>query len=216
MGCASGPRRHVEEAVTEGLEVSIRSWDALPNAPLQVAGPVTAELVARGIGDFRAAARYVQALPYGRTANRADFGAVLREGRGTCSTKHALRAALAHEQQQPVTLTLGIYDMHERNTPGVGLVLARHRLASLPEAHCYLTYLETRVDVTRAGADPAEPIAQLRHEETIVPEQIGAYKVALHRRWMQDWVHDNTATLDGRSFEEVWRIREECIAALAQ
>jgi hypothetical protein len=33
---------------------------------------------------------------------------------------------------------------------------------------------------------------------------------------MQDWVRNNTAVVKARSFEEVWRIREECIAALAQ
>lgn len=118
----------------------MRSWDALPNVPLQFDGPVTAALIARGISDFRAAGRYLQALPYGRTANRADFGAVLREGRGTCSTKHALLATLAHEA------------------------------ATARDAH-------------------------LGH---------------------QHWVSKNAETIEGRTFEEVWRIREECIGALAQ
>jgi hypothetical protein len=194
----------------------MRSWDALPNVPLRVAGPVTAEFMARGITNFQAAGRYLQALPYGRTANRADFSAVLHEGKGTCSTKHALLATLAHEQQLPVVLTLGIYDMHEHNTPGVGVVLARYGLASLPEAHCYLTYNGTRIDVTRSGADPTEPIARFLYEGAIVPEQIGAYKVALHHQYLQEWVRDNPETLKGRGFKDIWQIREECIAALAQ
>jgi hypothetical protein len=177
---------------------------------------VTAAFIARGITDFQAVGRYLQALPYGRTANRADFGAVLHEGRGTCSTKHALLATLAHEQQLPVILTLGIYDMHEHNTPGVGVVLARYGLASLPEAHCYLTYRGTRIDVTRSGAEPMEPITRFLYEEAIVPEQIGAYKVTLHRQCMQEWVRNHPETVKGRSFEDVWQIREECIAALAQ
>jgi len=194
----------------------MRSWDALPDAPLKFASSVTAEFMARGIANFQGAGRYLQALPYGRTANRADFSAVLHEGRGTCSTKHALLATLAHEQHLPVMLTLGIYEMHEHNTPGVGVVLARYGLAFLPEAHCYLTYRGTRIDVTRSGAEPAQPIARFLHEEAIVPEQIGPYKVTLHRQCMQDWVRNNTAVVKARSFEEVWRIREECIAALAQ
>jgi hypothetical protein len=194
----------------------MRSWDALPNVPLRVTGLVTAEFMARGITNFQAAGRYLQALPYGRTANRADFSAVLHEGRGTCSTKHALLATLAHEQQLPVVLTLGIYDMHEHNTPGVGVVLARYGLASLPEAHCYLTYSGTRIDVTRSGADPTEPITRFLHEEAIVSEQIGVYKVTLHRQRMQEWVCNNPETVKGRSFEDIWQMREECIAALAQ
>jgi hypothetical protein len=176
---------------------------------------VSAEVIARGISDFQMAGRYLQALPYGRTADRADFGAVLREGKGTCSTKHALLAALAHEQNLPVVLTLGIYNMHEGNTPGVGAVLTRYGLTSLPEAHCYLTYHGRRIDITRSGAEPIEPITQFLYEETILPEQIGDHKVTLHRQYMQQWVN-HAETVRERSVEEMWRIREECIAALAQ
>ena len=192
------------------------SWEVLPQVALQSAGRVSTEFITRGLTDFRAAGRYLHGLPYGRTVDRADFRAVLREGKGTCSTKHALLAALAHEQDLPVVLTLGLYVMHERNTPGVGMVLTRYDLASLPEAHCYLTYAGRRIDVTRSGAEPTELITPLLYEEAIVPEQIGDYKVTLHRQYMQTWVHTNAEEVRGRSFEEVWRIREECIAALAQ
>jgi hypothetical protein len=192
------------------------SWEVLPQVALQSVGPLSAEFIARGIPDFRAAGRYLQGLPYGRTEDRADFWAVLCEGKGTCSTKHALLAALAREQDLPVVLTLGIYAMHERNTPGVGAVLTRYGLTALPEAHCYLTYEGRRIDVTRSGAEPTEPIAQWLYEEAIVPEQIGDYKVTLHRQYLQTWVTANAERVRRRSFEEVWRIREECIAALAQ
>jgi hypothetical protein len=192
------------------------SWDVLPHVFLKPVGPLSAEIIARGVPDFRAAGRYLQALPYGRTADRADFRAVLREGKGTCSTKHALLAALAREQDLPVILILGIYDMHEGNTPGVGAVLTRYGLTSLPEAHCYRMYERRRIDVTRSGAEPMEPITQLLYEETIIPEQIGDYKVTLHRQYMQHWVNNQTEMVRGRSFEDMWRIREECIAALAQ
>lgn len=194
----------------------MRSWEALPNLPLRpAAGPLTAAVMARGLTDFRAAGHYVQRLPYGRTARRDDFEAVLREGKGTCSTKHALLAALAREQELAVTLRLGIYEMHERNTPGVGPVLARHGLASIPEAHCYLTYEAERIDITRADTDPAEPIVRFLHEEAITPAQIGDYKVALHRRFLRHWMTNNAQMIDGRSFEAIWRIREACITALA-
>jgi hypothetical protein len=194
----------------------MRSWDALPNIPLKPAGPLTAEIMARGITDFRAAGHYVQALPYGRTTNRADFRAILCEQKGTCSTKHAFLATLAHEQKLAIVLTLGIYEMHERNTPGVGAILTRHGLAYLPEAHCYLTYAAMRIDITRAGMISAEPITQFLHEEAIVPEQIGDYKVTVHQQYMRDWVTSCGDMVGGRSFTDMWGIREECIAALAQ
>ena len=192
------------------------SWDVLPHVPLQDVGPVSRECITRGINDFQAAGRALQALPYGRTGDRADFRAVWREGKGTCSTKHALLVALAHEQGLPVALTLGIYAMHERNTPGVGDVLSRYGLASLPEAHCYLTYAGRRIDITRSGAEPTEPITQLLHEETIMPQQIGDYKITLHRQYMQTWVTTHAEAVKGRSVEDMWRIREACIAALGQ
>jgi hypothetical protein len=194
----------------------MNSWDALPHVPLQAAGPVSTEFIAHGIIDFQAAGRFLQGLPYGRTKDRADFRAVLREGKGTCSTKHALLAALAHEQGLPVVLTLGIYAMHERNTPGVGAVLTPYGLASLPEAHCYLTYAGRRIDITRSGVEPTEPITQLLHEESIAPEQIGDYKVTLYRHYMQTWVNTNAKEVRGRSVEDMWQIREECIAALGE
>jgi hypothetical protein len=43
----------------------MRSWNALPNVPLRVAGPVTAEFIACGITNFQAAGRDRQGLPYG-------------------------------------------------------------------------------------------------------------------------------------------------------
>src|SRR5215813_2060548 len=118
----------------------MHSWQALPANPLKPAGQSTADFVVRGITDFRSAGRYLHQLPYGRNSNRADFRLVLPEGRGTCSTKHALLAELACEQNLPIVLTLGIYEMHEWNTPGTGKVLDQYGLSFIPEAHCYLTY----------------------------------------------------------------------------
>src|SRR5713226_4415697 len=193
----------------------MQSWPALPDIPLQPAGQIVADFIARGITDFRAAGRCLHHLPYGRNSDRSDFRLVLPEGRGTCSTKHALLAELAREQDLPVVLALGIYEMNERNTPGVGVVLNRYGLQHIPEAHCYLRYEGVRIDITRSGADPTEPINRFLHEEAIIPEQIGDYKVQLHQRFLRSWLA-NTEMVGGRSFAEIWKIREECIAALAQ
>lgn len=195
-------------------EVRLCSWEVLPQAQIESLGPISIEFIAQGVGDFRAAGRHVALLAYGRTSNRADFTAVLRERRGTCSTKHALLAALALEQKLPATLTLGIYEMNERNTPGVGAVLEAHGLASILEAHCYLTHEGMRVDVTRSRAAPASMI--FLHEEAIAPEQIGDYKVSLHRQFLKQWMDRNAVAAGQRSLEELWRIREACIAALTQ
>jgi hypothetical protein len=191
----------------------MRSDDALPAAPLGGDGPLTRRFRELGVGDFRAAARWVRDLPYGRITDRSDPTRVLDEERGTCTTKHALLAILASEMAIDVVLTLGIYAMCEANTPGVGRVLERHGLAAIPEAHCYLTHRGERIDVTR-DVVAAEPIGALLHEEPITPAQIGDYKIALHRRVLGDWAA-RAPEARGRSLDEMWTIREACITALS-
>ena len=182
--------------------------ERLPNSALDGRARLGAAFVALGDRDYHAAARRVHRLPYGRNADRADYRLVLEEGRGTCSTKHALLAALAGEHGLAVELRLGIYEMDGENTPGVGPVLARYGLDAVPEAHCYLAYRGTRVDLTRAGA--TAPVKNFLYEETIEPDGIGAHKVGIHRRFVRGWAAER-----GLDPERGWRIREECIAALA-
>ena len=79
----------------------------------------------------------MHSLPYGRNSDRSDWRLILKEGRGTCSTKHALLADLARENLRHVVPVLGVYDVDEGNTPGIGTVLERHGIPCVPEAHCY-------------------------------------------------------------------------------
>ena len=185
---------------------------SLIDKPLTAEGPITRLFRAAGAHDFAGAALHVLGLPYGRVTDRSRFWLVLEEGRGTCTTKHATLAELAREQGIEVQLMLGIYEMSEGNTPGVGRVLSVHGLSCIPEAHCYLRCQGERIDMT--GVSPgAAPIERFLHEERITVEQIGAYKNDLHRRFLRDWI-TRTETVRGRTLDDVWRIREECIAAL--
>jgi hypothetical protein len=192
---------------------AVHSWEVLEPIILQPAGTVTAAFMAVRVHDFKAAAGYINRLPYGRNTNPSDLLAVIREGRGTCSTKHALLSRLAQEQNLDVALFIGIYEMNQRNTPGVGAVLEKHGLESLPEAHCYLRSSLREIDVTReAKRQPLEQITHFLHEEEITPDQIGAYKVSVHRSFLKQWIAHRTAI--GHTLDDLWRIREECIAAL--
>jgi hypothetical protein len=42
-------------------------------------------------------------------------------------------------------------------------MLRKHGLASVPEAHCYITHNDVRIDVTRDAVNPAESIARFLH-----------------------------------------------------
>lgn len=189
--------------------------DALPEFPLAMRGPASEAAMRHGLRSFRALAEAVWRLPYGRNSDRANPLLVLDEGRGTCSTRHALLAMVAEEHGIPAgQLTLGIYLMDESNTPGVGETLAAHGLEAIPEAHCYLVAGNARVDLTHppGTAAPAAP-TRFIHEEPIVAAQIGAYKVARHREMMARWLADGGGR-PGMPLEEAWAAREACIAAL--
>jgi len=192
------------------------SWNAVSAVLLQRPGEISAAFAQFGVDDYRAAARYVAILPYGRNRTVTDALIVLREGRGTCSTKHALLRRLAAEQDLGVALILGIYEMSAQNTLGVEGVLRKYGLSTLPEAHCYLRIGSKRIDLTRVSHE-GQRLQPLRflHEEEIDPEQVGSYKFDLHRRFLKQWVTETGAN-GCRSLQELWRIREECIVALSR
>lgn len=186
----------------------------LPQFAIQPRSGVSQQFFERGITDFHSAVLHVGYLPYGTNSDRADYRLVVTEGVGTCSTKHALLAQLAMEQEvSGIQLVVGIYEMNERNTPGVGAVLEGNGLDSLPEAHCYLMYEGERSDVTRLGVS-GEPIAAFLKEVPILPEQIGSYKQQLHRDALPGWIAQKgyASHLDA---EQLWSIREACIRALS-
>ena len=88
-----------------------------------------------GAATFEDLALHVRRLPYRRTLASEDAYQILREGCGTCSSKHRLLAITAREAgRTDVQLTVGIYRMSEANTPGVGSVLANAGLTYVPEA----------------------------------------------------------------------------------
>jgi len=193
----------------------VYAYDALPIALIKDRGPVSAAFLRLRIHDFRSAGQYIRDLSYGRNAATSDMLAVLNEGKGTCSTKHALLKALAGEQGLPIRLMLGIYEMDARNTPGIRQVLEEHKLPCIPEAHCYLVHRGRRIDVTRNLDDQEpEPISAFLVEEEITTEQIGEYKRRWHQAFMRQWLHQRNL-LDSDA-DQLWRIREECIAALSR
>jgi hypothetical protein len=126
-----------------------------------------------------------------------------------------LLKALAGEQSLPIRLMLGIYEMTARNTPGIGRILEAHHLPCIPEAHCYLVHQGWRIDVTRnLDSQDSEPIAAFLIEQEIATDQIGEYKRCWHQAFMRQWLQRRAVINFG--FDQLWRIREECIAALSR
>jgi len=164
-----------------------------------------------GFAHFEELAGHLRALPYGRVATDADFPAVLTQRRGTCSTKHRLLAAVAHDcGHRDVRLTVGIYLMSGANTPAVAATLGAAGLAEIPEAHCYLSLGGTRADFTGLPPCPQSPFDALVAEHDVAPAALSGRKPQLHRAFMASWARDR-----GIDPEHAWAVREACIAALA-
>jgi hypothetical protein len=169
------------------------------------------EVRSRGFESFEHLAEYVRKLPYRRTSNAQDSAAVLRQGCGTCSAKHQFLAAVAQDcGHTEVQLMVGIYEMSENNTPGIGAVLNEASLTSIPEAHCYLSIEGERFDFTGLSVGHSSPFAALLADYVVSPANLPQIKVVLHKEAIAAWASDR-----GISKEAAWATREACIAALA-
>jgi hypothetical protein len=179
--------------------------------PLTGNGPLSSAVRALGLESFAEVAEIIRRLPYGRLADDQDPTAILHEHRGTCSSKHRFLAALAHECGHPeVSLMIGFYEMSERNTPGVGSVLARAGVDAIPEAHCYLMYEGRRYDFTGLSPGQVSPFDSLIGERPVAPDDLPSVKLKCHQEAIDRW-----AAKIGLNFERAWQLREQCIASLA-
>lgn len=188
--------------------------DKLFNFDLSNRSQLSQELLNLGISNFNDALIYIQNLPYGRNSNRSDYSLILKEQKGTCSTKHAFLAALAKQEgKSEIKLYVGIYKMYEKNTPGVAGVLEKWQLPYVPEAHCYLKINDTIVDVTKNNNSNISFKSSLLFEEEILSHQIGDYKVMLHQTFLKSWLTSDAILYD---FKTLWQIREACIISLSK
>jgi len=179
--------------------------------PLRVRHPLCDAVIAAGFDRLDQLAVHVQGLPYRRPLQQSHPLAVLREGCGTCSSKHLLLARVAQASGRfDVMLTVGVYDMDEDNTPGVGQVLAKAGVPSLPEAHCYLTVDHQRLDFTGLPRGRRSVFSALVQEHFPSPDALIERKAAVHRQAIADW-----AQRQGMNTDQAWALREACIEALS-
>jgi hypothetical protein len=168
------------------------------------------------ITDFAAALKYIQHLPFGRNSKDGSLMRVMDEKRGTCSTKNALLHTLCMENgKQGFDLTLGIFNMDAENTPEVQPVLRKYRLPYIPEAQVYLKNKTSIIDATYPKAHTSW-IKAIVSEQEIESNEIGAYKVKYHRNYLDKWRKESKdKSIIKYSVDQLWDIREECIAALS-
>jgi len=189
--------------------------DALsPTHVLDSSLPLSSLARSHKLFDWSALVAHVRLLPYGRNSSRSDLSTVLKEGVGSCSSKHAFLAQVAIENEiKDITLVLGVYKMSQANTPGIGKLIDAAGLTYIPEAHCYLRIAGKPIDVTNSSSNIDKVIVDLLEEKEIRPEFVAHDKPAYHRNYIDQWVIANTISLSG---DEVWSIREQCIKRLSE
>jgi hypothetical protein len=175
---------------------------------------ITSAFLALGIVDFQTAVEKIRQLPYGRISDRNNPMLVVAEQRGTCSSKHALLARLAHENgRSEVQLIEILFEMNQVNTPVIGHILDAYALASIPELHNYLQIGNTAVDATAAHFSDKYNTYRII-EYPISPFRSADEKINSHKNHINNWRAKNTSAYRYTA-QQIWDIREECIAALS-
>jgi len=137
---------------------------------------------------------------------------VFKEQKGACSTKQALLYKSAMENNIPnVQLILSMYRMTQKNTPALGDVIYGTGLEYIPEAHCYLKENGKRKDLTSNTSDFDQIRDDIIFETEIMPEDIVNKKVKIHQDFLREWIVENAPLV---TFDEIWKLREECIRQL--
>jgi len=184
----------------------------IPNFTIKPGNTVGDIFRNKGIHTFYDAIRAVHKLPYGRTKNPLDFGSIMIEGKGTCSTKHATLKALTEEHAiYGLQLALVIYAMDHKNTPGIGNILTSYNLPYMLEAHTVLMYDDEMYDYTFPGTYDMKWRDAVLLQTTIDTDQINDYKVEYHKSVLEDWIERDKLAY---TLEEIYNIREQCIVAL--
>jgi hypothetical protein len=181
------------------------------NFEIKSSGKISQEFLKKGISHFYNAMNFIKHLPYSRNQNREDFSLVLRELKGTCSSKHALLKILAHENDHSeVKLMLGIFKMNGIFYPKIQNTLSQNQLQYIPEAHNYLKIGNQIFDCTSAKSSPDDFIPFLILEREIQADDVIEKKIQIHQEFLKIWCDEYD--LD---FEKIWNIREKCIQDLS-
>ncbi len=157
-------------------------FNNLPDTPIDGAGSIASKFLQLGVTNFLSACRYVYELPYGYNSDRDDLLILFKEGKGSCTTKHAVIATLAQELALPVVKNIGIYAMTEDIVSGTQDILNSFNLPYVPMLHCFLVYDKYRVDLTEGNHNGKNrPINDFLHTEKVIPNISAKDEYMLYR-----------------------------------
>ncbi|HEX8577435.1 MAG TPA: hypothetical protein VF677_14185 [Flavobacterium sp.] len=176
--------------------------------------PLTQLITLLGVENWEDLTAFVKQIPYGRNTNRTDFSLVIKENKGTCSSKHAFLKQIADENKiENIRLIVGIFKMSKENTPKTGTILEDNSLVYIPEAHCYLKINGQPMDFTNKDSLYNKIKNDILEEIEIDPFQVSEFKVNFHKEYLKKWLSKVNSVM---TFEQVWEIRENCIQNLSE
>lgn len=185
-----------------------------PDPAIDRTGIVSRRFLELNVKTFRDACRYVQSLPYGFNSIRDDLMILFKEGYGTCTTKHAVIATLAEELAIPVLRMLGIYAMDEHLVTGAERILAKYKLPYVPMIHCFLAYMDHRVDLTEGNHNGKNhPIEDFLYTEKVLANISEKNEYLLYRKALQELILTRPEMHDIR-IADLLRARLEGVALL--
>jgi hypothetical protein len=174
------------------LTVEFVGVEHLPDTALDPdAGPVNRAVLDHGPTDLRSAARWLHALPYGPNQSQ-DALACLREGHGTCTTKHATAWSCAQELGDDVEWIMGVYALDRTISRDVGPVLDSAELDFVPTVHCFLRVDGTHhIDLTDGNCNGKD--RQITDYIEVVPASVGDDEGPVRRRAAADLIERDPA-----------------------
>ncbi len=165
----------------------MQTIDMLPDMKITKAGDISKIFLDQGVDTFLGACHRVHQIPYGYNSNRDDVFLLFEEGKGTCTTKHAVIATLAQELDLPVVKQIGIYAMTEQLVTGTQSILKQYNLRYLPMVHCFLVSGAIRVDLTEGNHNGKNgPIDAFIFTQTVAPQICEKDEYLLYRKTLTD------------------------------
>jgi hypothetical protein len=145
-------------------------YDKLPDAELIPVGELSKKFLDLGIKTFKDACNYVHNIDYGYNTNYEDKMIFFKEKKGSCTSKHAVIAGLAHELKIPLYKHVCVYKLTEEITTGVNEILNKYEIPYVPMVHCFLVYDKYKFDLTEGNYNgKKKPIDEYIHSERVDP-----------------------------------------------
>jgi hypothetical protein len=185
-----------------------------PDNAISNAGIVSTEFLKLGINHFVDACRYVHELPYGYNSDRDDQMILFKENKGTCTTKHAVIATLAHELNLPVAKNIGVYTMTEEIVTGTNEILGKYSLPYVPMVHCFLVYKEHRIDLSEGNNNGKKrSIDRFLFTQQVEPNISAKDEYLLYRKALKDHILTRKE-MEGVDIRQILHAREEGLELL--